>query len=396
MLRREHPSGENRGLLSLPTGSGKTRVAVQAVIEAIRDDGFRGTVLWVADRDELCEQAVEVWQQAWASIGPEAEPLRISRWWAGQRSPQAPGGHHVVVATIQTLRKRIERGLAVEALRNVTALVVDEAHGSIAPSHTQLMSELGLTFRRTEDEIALLGLTATPYRGIDEVETERLVRRYGTNRLDFGAFGSDDPEEVISRLQEMTVLADVHHRVIAGTTVQLTDVERQQVAGAPWLPDSVEERLAADTDRTKAIVDAYMTQVRSIKPRAPTLIFATSVAHAETIAAVLSLAGIAARAVSGKTETSVRRSIVEQFRAGEIDVLVNYGVFREGFDAPKTRAIIVARPVYSPNLYFQMIGRGLRGELNGGSERCLILDVEDNIENYDRSLAFSDLDWLWS
>ena len=41
---------------------------------------------------------------------------------------------------------------------------------------------------------------------------------------------------------------------------------------------------------------------------------------------------------------------------------------REGFDAPKTRAIIVARPVYSPNLYFQMIGRGLRGVKNGGND----------------------------
>ena len=42
-----------------------------------------------------------------------------------------------------------------------------------------------------------------------------------------------------------------------------------------------------------------------------------------------------------------------------------------------------------------MIGRGLRGELNGRSGRCLILDVEDNIEDYDRALAFSELDWLW-
>ncbi len=396
MLSRGPMSGENRGLLSLPTGSGKTRVAVQAIIEAIRDDGFRGTVLWVADRDELCEQAVEVWQQAWASIGPEAQPLRVSRWWGRQRSPQAPGGHHVVVATIQTLRARIERGAAAEVLEDVAVLVVDEAHGSIAPSYTQLMSELGLTFRRTEDEIALLGLTATPYRGIDAVETERLVRRYGTNRLDFGAFDSDDPEKVISRLQEMTVLADVDHDVITGATVQLTEKEKEQATDTPWLPDSVEERLAEDTGRTNAIVHAYKTQVRAIDPNAPALIFATSVAHAKTIAAVLSLDGIAARAVSGKTETSVRRSIVEQFRAGEIDVLVNYNVFREGFDAPKTRAIIVARPVYSPNLYFQMIGRGLRGELNGGSERCLILDVEDNIENYEGVLAFSDLDWLWS
>lgn len=71
------------------------------------------------------------------------------------------------------------------------------------------------------------------------------------------------------------------------------------------------------------------------------------------------------------------------------------GVFREGFDAPKTRAIIVARPVYSPNLYFQMIGRGLRGPLNGGDDRCLILNVRDTIDNFGQGLAFSDLDWLW-
>ena len=396
LLRRDHPSGENRGLLSMPTGSGKTRVAVQALIEAIRDDHFRGVVLWVADRDELCEQAVEAWQQAWASVGPEAEPLRISRWWAGQRSPQPPGGHHVIVATIQTLRARINSDpQAPGILNDVSALVVDEAHGSIAPSYTQLMAELGLTFRRRDDEIALLGLTATPYRGLDEVETARLVSRYGTNRLDFGAFDSDDPERVISQLQGMSVLTEVDHAVIGGTNVRLTAEELKQAEDRPWLPDSVEERLAADPNRTRAILHAYRMQVRSISSKVPTLIFATSVAHAETVAAMLSLDGVAARAVSGGTETSARRSIVEQFRAGEIDVLVNYGVFREGFDAPKTRAIIVARPVYSPNLYFQMIGRGLRGELNGGSERCLILDVEDNIENYKRSLAFSALDWLW-
>ena len=75
---------------------------------------------------------------------------------------------------------------------------------------------------------------------------------------------------------------------------------------------------------------------------------------------------------------------------------MNYAVFRAGFDAPKTRAIFVARPVYSPNLYFQLIGRGLRGEKNGGNDRCLILNVEDNIENFEGKLAGSDLDWLWA
>ena len=67
MLGNGHANnGARRGMISLPTGSGKTRVAVQAIVEAIRD-GFDGGVLWVADRDELCEQAVAAWQQVWSS-----------------------------------------------------------------------------------------------------------------------------------------------------------------------------------------------------------------------------------------------------------------------------------------------------------------------------------------
>ena len=49
MLRNERGEGAGRrGMISMPTGSGKTRVAVQAIVEAMRDDGFSGGVLWVA------------------------------------------------------------------------------------------------------------------------------------------------------------------------------------------------------------------------------------------------------------------------------------------------------------------------------------------------------------
>ena len=32
---------------------------------------------------------------------------------------------------------------------------------------------------------------------------------------------------------------------------------------------------------------------------------------------------------------------------------------------------------------------------NGGNDRCLILNVRDNIENFEGRPAFSDLAWLW-
>ena len=408
MLRSDSVGGvQRRGMVSMPTGSGKTRVAVQAIVEAMRDDGFRGGVLWVADRDELCEQAVEAWEQVWRSEGTEAERIRISRLWEGQARPLPASERHVVVATIQTLKARLSNSPAeYEFLKDFKLAVFDEAHRSIAPSFTSVMQEIGLTYRQREDEPFLLGLTATPYRGHDAAETARLVRRYGSTRLDSGAFADDDPQAVIGELQVMGVLAKAEHKTIDGGTFELDDDELEMMSrfmpgsdeserrfSRAWLPQSAEDRIAQNAARTRRIIEAYETHV---EPDWPTLLFATSVEHAQTLAALLNRNGTMARAVSGETDPATRRRVVESFRDGEIKALVNYAVFTEGFDAPKTQAIIVARPVYSPNLYFQMIGRGLRGPLNGGEDRCLILNVEDNIENFSRALAFSELDWLWA
>jgi len=391
---------DRRGMISLPTGSGKTRVAVQAIVEAMCQDGFDGAVLWVADRDELCEQAVEAWTQVWSNVGASGHRLRVSRMWAGQPAPLPTTDLHVVVATIQTLHARFQnpRGEH-DFLADCTLVVFDEAHRSIAPTFTSVMEEIGLTRWQRKDEPFLLGLTATPYRGHDAEETARLVRRYGSNRLDSGAFASDDPEQVVSELQRMRVLAVADHETVEGGQFSLNTDERTQMNSKPrppWLPRSVEDRIARDAARTNRIMDAYERRVRNDHPEWPVLIFATSVEHAQTIAALLSRIGVPSRAVSGETETVTRRRIVEEFRRGDLRVLVNYGVFREGFDAPRTRVIIVARPVYSPNLYFQMIGRGLRGTRNGGTDRCLIINVQDNIDNFEGKLAFSDLDWLWA
>lgn len=388
-----------RGMVGLPTGSGKTRVTVQAVVGAMRDGCFAGGVLWIADRDELCEQAVEAWNQVWSCFGTDSSVLRISRLWAGQPTPLPVSDQHVVVASIQTLKSKLASQKShYEFLADFKLVIYDEAHRSIAPSSTSVMTDIGLTRFQRANEPFLIGLTATPYRGHDEVETDRLVRRYSGNRLDDGAFESDDAQAVVGELQEMGVLAQADHEIIEGETFSsdyfsTEEWSKLQDWNLPWLPDQVEIRIASSVERTRRIIDAYETY---IGPDWPTLIFATSLDHAQTLAALLNRRGIKARAVSGKTERAVRRRIVEEFRAGGITAIVNYGVFSEGFDAPKTRAIIVARPVYSPNLYFQMIGRGLRGPKNGGDERCLILNVQDNIETFSMELAFSELDWLWS
>ncbi len=392
-LVSSNSTGPHRGMLSMPTGSGKTRVAVQALVESMRDGELQGGILWVADRDELCEQAVEAWQAVWASEGEQAGTLRISRLWNNSKRPLPTGTRHVIVASIQTLHSRFSRqSEEYRFLSDFNLVVVDEAHRSIAPSYTSVFREMGLTRWFRDLEPTLIGLTATPYRGFNEEETKWLQSRYGNRRLDHGIFPTRDSNEVIRSLQLEGVLAMADHATIDGGEFHLTDKELEDAEQTPWLPSSVEDRIAQNTVRTRRIVNEYLHRV---DPDWPTLIFATSVEHSEIVAALLNSEGITARAVSTETETPVRRRVVEEFRSGSVQVLVNYGVFREGFDAPKTRAIVVARPVYSPNLYFQMIGRGLRGLKNGGNERCLVLNVRDNIHNFGRDLAFSGLDWLW-
>ena len=63
-------------------------------------------------------------------------------------------------------------------------------------------------------------------------------------------------------------------------------------------------------------------------------------------------------------------------------MLCNHSVLTTGFDAPKTEMVLIARQVFSPVQYMQMVGRGLRGERNGGTQRCRIVTVLDNLGRF--------------
>jgi superfamily II DNA or RNA helicase len=235
----------------------------------------------------------------------------------------------------------------------------------------------------------LLGLTATPFRGWSEAETDALVKRFGVRRIDAAVFGDDDPYTV---LQARGVLAQVEMRRLTGSKLALSAREIDQVKQLHRLPSAAEDRLGKDVDRNRTLLD----DILSLPGDWPVLLFATSVAHAQVMAALLTQAGVPAASISSTTEPGARRHYVDAFRDGSLRVLTNYGVLTQGFDAPKVRAVYVGRPTYSPNMYQQMIGRGLRGPLNGGEEECLIVNVEDNIVNYGEQLAFTEFEYLWN
>jgi superfamily II DNA or RNA helicase len=371
-----------RAMLSLPTGAGKTRIAAESVIRRFKEHGLNGPVLWIAQTWELCEQAVQSWKFVWQKVGPE-EPLTINRLWNNYEAAAVGSGPQLVVATDAKLESVLEKD-EYSWLREASLVIVDEAHSAYSRM-TPILKSLGITHSRAARP--LIGLSATPYRGFNEEETRRLTQRFGHRRLDDGVFPPGDP---FTPLQELGVLARVEHRELRGATLELSEKELKD-ADFRGLPASAEWRLEQDDERNEML----LAEIKAMPDDWPVLFFATSVNHARLMSAILSREGIPSAAIDSGTPAPERRAGIDAFRAKRIRVLTNYNVLAQGFDAPATRAVVVARPTYSPNMYTQMIGRGLRGPLNGGKEVCTILDVHDNIVNYDRRLAFTEFEDLW-
>ena len=374
--------GRRRAVVSLPTGGGKTRVVAEAVVRLVLRGDDRRSVLWVAQTDELCEQAVQCFRQLWVNVGESGEDLRIVRLWGGQRNPSPSEGDEavVVVASIQTLNSRsgrAELGWVAEA----GIIVIDECHHAIASSYTELLRWLDIQVgseRSREREAPVLGLSATPWRGYNDEESERLAARF--DRRWFPA----DQAELHQTLSAMGVLADRSYRPLRyDRRVELTPREQQHVETFGELPDSVIDRIGEDADRNRLVVRAVLRSSAS-----SILLFANSVAHAQYLAARLHLEGCPAAAVSGQTSRLARQHFTRKFRSGELRVICNHSVLTTGFDAPKSDLILISRPVLSPVLYMQMVGRGLRGPKNGGTPHCEIVTVEDNIVNFRDRLAY--------
>ncbi|RFU42349.1 DEAD/DEAH box helicase [Actinomadura logoneensis] len=379
-LQRPTPG---RAMLRLPTGAGKTRVAVEAVIRLVRERGVKGPILWIAQSNELCEQAVESWKFVWSKVGPR-QRLTVNRFWGDNDAAPVDANPQLVVATDAKLHRRL-KGEAYAWLRDAALVIVDEAHGALSERYTEIFERLGLD--RSQTARPLIGLTATPYR-TDADETRRLANRFGTFRLDDGVFGDEDP---VAALQKLEVLAQVDHRELKGSTLSLDEKERAEADTFGVLPPSAEHKLAMNDERNQMLLD----EIAGLPEDWQILVFATSVNHAKLLTAMLNGRGVRSASIDSFTPAFERRNVIEDYRAKRIRVLTNYGVLAQGFDAPATRAVVIARPTYSAAMYQQMIGRGLRGPRNGGEKRCQILDVSDNIENFGKSLAFTGFEGLW-
>ena len=404
LICRRDPK-ENRGIVRLPTGAGKTRIAVEALIEywRKRNDKTR-YLLWIAQTRELCEQAVESFRQVWTTIGEPGQKLRIFRFWGSDARLPNLDEEGVIVAGIDKLYEdtkregsegREARSELASLSKYVGCAVVDEAHRSITKMYNSAFRALGIDFHGSmPDQIPLLGLTATPYRGYNDEETEYLLNKYNRKILYPSGEGFDkswnDWNWIKQELTSRGILSKViHEQFYTNVSVDVHDDEIREWGEYIMFQKKFFTKLGDDYKRNKIIYDR-LVELCNLKNSI--LFFAPSVRSASIISALLQDNGITSAVITGETGSGIRQMYVRKFKEGKIKVLCNYGVLTTGFDAPRIDGVLIARPTESPNLYEQMIGRGLRGPKFGGTDECLIWDVLDNIylHTYLKSGIFKD------
>ena len=341
-------------LYQMPTGTGKTRLFT-SIIRDISIWGLRHNInyriLIIAHRSELIEQSSRSLDKYRIKHGVLAGTMKDKR-----DLTQA-----IQVASIQTITHPANQCL-IDDLK-FDFIIIDEAHHAVANSYQKLWEYC--------PDAKKLGVTATPWR----------MNNSGFAQI----FDAYIPSMSIKDFIQKGWLATYQYYSIPTSSELVKSIEsiREFDIEGDYKNSALVE--VCDTSRIRAqLYDSYEKNVLGKKG----IIYSISREHSEHICLQYRSRGVAIENIDSKTPAKVREKVIQAFRNGEIDIIVNVDIFSEGFDCPDIEFIQLARPTKSLVKYIQQVGRGLR---KNGDKKCIILD---NVGMYSRfGLPDEERDW---
>jgi len=329
---------EHRNTLGVaPTGAGKTILFSAVTGAVVKDSDAKACVL--AHRDELTGQNQSKFRKVNPSVTTSVVDAK-EKSWNGQTT----------FAMVPTLARESN-------LRQMPALdllVIDEAHHVAAPSYRRIIDHA----REKNPDVAIFGVTATPNRG-----DKKGLRPVFSNVADQITLG-----ELIRSghlVPPRTFVIDV------GTQEALRDVRRTV--------DDFDMKAVDAIMNQKPVTDAVIRHWQEKARARKTVVFCSTVDHAENVTRAFTEAGIPAVLVHGELSTLDRKAALARYETGDAQVIVNIAVLTEGYDYPPTDCIVLLRPSSYKSTLIQMVGRGLRTvdpDLYPGVTKtdCIVLD----------------------
>lgn len=375
----------SRFIIQMPTGAGKTRTAMELVASFLNESNENIIIVWLAHSEELCEQAYQCFMEVWVHVA--RKKIKVCRSWGKHPIPPNYDLPMFIIGGFQKFFSVLKGSpIQLELLSSrVKLLVVDEAHKTVAPTYKAVLHAL------INMDTHVVGLTATPGRTIME-ETVELASFYFSEII---YVKGNTGESIIEYLRNKQVLARTEfEELVSGQTYKLTPSQLKRIEQELDFPPGFLNMIGDDDVRNIEIIKRL---IKECKHGRSVLFFSASVKHSRFMTALLMYLGYTAAHVDGNTNKARRAQVIGDFKSGNLQVLSNFGVLTTGFDAPNTDTVFIARPTNSVVLYSQMIGRGMRGVAIGGTEKCSIIDVRDNIEGYgDFRKVYHYFDEYWS
>ena len=381
-----------RAMVSSFTGTGKTRIGMEYVVDTITTSAEPALVVWVAQKGELLDQACDAIEQLWPWRGQEiGEPLQVFRFFAGARfDDEVAERPTIVIASSQQIIARLDAGDAFvqDVLGRACLVVIDEAHHALARGHQAIIDAYERL--RGDAECRTLGLTATPGRSnlLDPDESRKLAKLFGRVLV---VPRVADNGGALAWFQKEGYLAELRHKgwpapsQVPQTMGKLGRIDEMDQTGYREFTQKFLEVVGEDSTRNRFILERIADLDRQGRHM---LVFCCNIAQAELLAQALTVQGTPAGLIHHEIDARDRHHTIAQFRRAELRILFNVEVLTTGFDAPKVDTIVMCRPTLSRVLYEQMVGRGMRGPQMGGTSWCEIVDFTDNFGTFKEPQAW--------
>ena len=317
--------GETRALLSLATGAGKTRIAVN-LLRRIADAGQLHRALFVCDRDELRSQGLGAFQNVFG-----ADAAAVS---GGNPQKNA----RVLIATYQTLDVDSEEAdanfLTTHYPENYFShIIIDECHRSAWGRWSQVLT-------RNADAVQI-GLTATP-RTLEITERSKEAQAdakvSADNLAHFGppvyeydlSQGIEDGYLAACEILRRDIFLDDKARPDRETGLEQEDLQgktlRDADTGEPlgWVAtrsrydaSAFEDRLLLPERVGEMARDLFQHLLATGGPEQKTIIFCARDRHADDVATALNNLYAAWCAQQGRPAPSRMPSSVRRHRVGK-------------------------------------------------------------------------------
>ena len=328
-------------LIVAPTGAGKT-IMLSALVGKRHEKGRR--ILVIQHRDELVSQNKAKFEKVNPYITTSIVNGTVKHW-----------DGEAVFSMVQTMSR--DRNLRDRPMFDM--VVVDEGHHAAAPTYMKVINAV----LEDNDSAEIVGFTATPNRG--DGKGLRSVFNNCAHQI-----------ELATLIREGFLVRPKSFVIDLGVGEQLDNVTKRG-------KEYDMEEVAAIMDR-QVINDRIVSEWTEKASGRKTVVFCSTVSHAEHVCDSFINSGVKANFVTGETDKDERAQMLHDLEFGDLQVIVNVAVLTEGFDAPPVSCVILTRPCSQKGTMVQMIGRGLRildPELypNTVKTDCIVMDFGTSI-----------------